>query len=119
MMHQQFRSMAGLMGVTAFLSMWINNSAAASIMLPVALAITSELESHTRAYHEKQSALQNSTITTNNDRNEQLSTEETPHMNETHSIDVLDLTKVDMQIASVAHQTYVNNTDSTYLCPNK
>jgi sodium-dependent dicarboxylate transporter 2/3/5 len=45
--------MAGLMGVTAFLSMWINNSAAASIMLPVALAITDELESHGKGLHER------------------------------------------------------------------
>ncbi|CAF4666911.1 unnamed protein product, partial [Rotaria magnacalcarata] len=41
-------SMAGLMGVTGFLSMWINNSAAASIMLPVALAIADELEKHSK-----------------------------------------------------------------------
>ena len=40
------RSMAGLMAVTAFLSMWINNSAAASIMLPVALAISNEIGRH-------------------------------------------------------------------------
>ena len=45
--------MAGLMSVTAFLSMWINNSAAASIMLPVAIAITDELESHGKGLHEK------------------------------------------------------------------
>ena len=46
--------MAGLMGVTAFLSMWINNSAAASIMLPVAIAITEELESHSKGFQAKQ-----------------------------------------------------------------
>ncbi|CAF4838088.1 unnamed protein product, partial [Rotaria socialis] len=40
------RSMAGLMGVTAFLSMWINNSAATSIMIPAAIAIIDELENH-------------------------------------------------------------------------
>lgn len=45
--------MAGLMGVTGFLSMWINNSAAASIMLPVALAIADELENHGKTSHEK------------------------------------------------------------------
>ncbi|CAF4173521.1 unnamed protein product [Rotaria sp. Silwood2] len=39
-------SMAGLMGVTAFLSMWINNSAATSIMIPAAIAIIDELENH-------------------------------------------------------------------------
>jgi di/tricarboxylate transporter len=38
--------MAGLMGVTAFLSMWINNSAATSIMIPAAVAIVDELRSH-------------------------------------------------------------------------
>ncbi|CAF2992535.1 unnamed protein product [Rotaria socialis] len=46
-------SMAGLMGVTGFLSMWINNSAAASIMLPVALAIADELEKHSKGCQEK------------------------------------------------------------------
>jgi hypothetical protein len=40
--------MAGVMGVTAFLSMWINNSAAANIMIPTALAIVSELQNHHR-----------------------------------------------------------------------
>ncbi|CAF1431995.1 unnamed protein product [Adineta steineri] len=35
--------MAGLMGATAFLSMWINNTASTSIMLPVTLAIVDEL----------------------------------------------------------------------------
>jgi hypothetical protein len=34
------------MGVTAFLSMWINNSASANIMIPTALAIVSELQNH-------------------------------------------------------------------------
>lgn len=38
--------MAGLMGVTAFLSMWINNSAAASIMLPAAMAVADEFENY-------------------------------------------------------------------------
>ncbi|UJR20089.1 hypothetical protein I4U23_023221 [Adineta vaga] len=41
-------SMAGVMGVTAFLSMWMNNTAATSIMIPVALAITNELEQHSK-----------------------------------------------------------------------
>ena len=45
--------MAGIMGVTAFLSMWINNSAATSIMLPVTLAITSELERHGKEFINK------------------------------------------------------------------
>jgi hypothetical protein len=38
--------MAGLMCVTAFLSMWINNSAATSIMMPAAIAIIDELENY-------------------------------------------------------------------------
>ncbi|CAF1318355.1 unnamed protein product [Adineta ricciae] len=38
--------MAGLMGVTAFISMWINNSAATSIMIPAAIAIVEELQKH-------------------------------------------------------------------------
>jgi di/tricarboxylate transporter len=38
--------MAGLMCVTAFFSMWIANSAAASIMMPAAIAIVDELESY-------------------------------------------------------------------------
>ncbi len=37
------RSMGGLMVVTAFLSMWINNSASANIMIPMAIGIVSEL----------------------------------------------------------------------------
>ncbi|CAF1115741.1 unnamed protein product [Adineta steineri] len=41
-------SMAGIMGVTAFLSMWMNNTAATSIMIPVAMAVTNELESYSK-----------------------------------------------------------------------
>ncbi len=40
------RSMAGLMTVTAFLSMWINNSAAANVMIPTAIAIVNELQNY-------------------------------------------------------------------------
>lgn len=40
--------MAGLMGATAFLSMWINNTASTSIMLPVTLAILHELQASGR-----------------------------------------------------------------------
>jgi sodium-dependent dicarboxylate transporter 2/3/5 len=40
------RSMGGLMAVTAFLSMWINNSASANIMIPTAIGIVSELENY-------------------------------------------------------------------------
>ena len=50
------RAMAGLMGVTAFLSMWISNSAATSIMLPVASAIIDELERHEKEYRDKKLA---------------------------------------------------------------
>ncbi|CAF1027076.1 unnamed protein product [Rotaria sp. Silwood1] len=46
-------SMAGLMGVTAFLSMWINNSAATSIMIPAAIAIIDELQNHQQETQEK------------------------------------------------------------------
>jgi di/tricarboxylate transporter len=45
--------MAGLMGVTAFLSMWINNSAATSIMIPAAIAIIDELQGHQEKSQEK------------------------------------------------------------------
>ena len=34
------------MGVTAFLSMWINNSAATSVMMPAAIAIIDELQKY-------------------------------------------------------------------------
>lgn len=44
------------MGVTAFLSMWISNSAATSIMLPVVLAITDELERYEKELHDKKRA---------------------------------------------------------------
>jgi hypothetical protein len=45
--------MAGLMGVTAFLSMWINNSASANIMIPTALAIVSELQTYQQVTKQK------------------------------------------------------------------
>ena len=48
--------MAGIMGVTAFLSMWINNSSATSIMLPVSLAITDELARHADTFHDRDRA---------------------------------------------------------------
>jgi sodium-dependent dicarboxylate transporter 2/3/5 len=60
--------MAGLMAVTAFLSMWINNSAATSIMLPVALAISDELERHGQEYHNKKQAINEATSTVNGKR---------------------------------------------------
>ncbi len=57
--------MAGLMAVTAFLSMWINNSAATSIMLPVALAISDELERHGKEYHHRKQTMKEATSATN------------------------------------------------------
>lgn len=41
--------MAGIMAATAFLSMWINNTASTSIMLPVTLAILQELQTSHRS----------------------------------------------------------------------
>ena len=38
------RTMAGLMVTTCLLSMWMNNAACTSIMLPIALAIAAEYE---------------------------------------------------------------------------
>ena len=57
--------MAGLMGVTAFLSMWINNSSATSIMCPVAIAIVDELEHHGKEYLGKKQAIQEATEAVN------------------------------------------------------
>ncbi|CAF3468169.1 unnamed protein product [Rotaria socialis] len=45
-------SMAGLMIVTAFLSMWINNSAATSIMIPAAIAIIDEFKGYDQQHHQ-------------------------------------------------------------------
>jgi len=41
------------MAVTAFVSMWINNSAATSIMIPAAIAIIEELENHQKNTQER------------------------------------------------------------------
>jgi len=57
--------MAGLMAVTAFLSMWISNSAATSIMLPVVLAITDELERLEKDYRDKSQAIKEATSAVN------------------------------------------------------
>jgi di/tricarboxylate transporter len=57
--------MAGLMGVTAFLSMWINNSAATSIMLPVALAITDELQNHSKGLQERKNTIKEAAAAVN------------------------------------------------------
>jgi len=56
--------MAGLMGVTAFLSMWINNSAATSIMIPAAIAIFSELQNY-------QQTAQHTNVTSKDGKGEQ------------------------------------------------
>lgn len=55
------------MGVTAFLSMWINNTAATSIMMPVALAISDELEQHGRDFHDRSEAIRQATSAVNGD----------------------------------------------------
>lgn len=57
--------MAGMMGVTAFLSMWINNSSATSIMLPVSLAITDELSRHANEYHNRNQAMKEASSAAN------------------------------------------------------
>ncbi|CAF1309623.1 unnamed protein product [Adineta steineri] len=54
-------SMGGVMVVTAFLSMWINNSAATSIMIPAAVAIIDELQNHEQEM-QKRSAIHNNGI---------------------------------------------------------
>jgi di/tricarboxylate transporter len=60
--------MAGLMAVTAFLSMWISNSAATAIMLPVVLAITEELERHAKDNDDKKRAIKEATAAVNGKR---------------------------------------------------
>ncbi|CAF0919700.1 unnamed protein product [Didymodactylos carnosus] len=84
-------TMAGIMGVTAFLSMWINNSAATSIMLPVAIAITDEFEKHHKEYKERKHSINQSTTAVNNVSN--LTTADVP---EEHSMKevVLDAAKL-------------------------
>ncbi len=57
------RSMAGLMAVTAFLSMWINNSAAANVMIPTAIAIVDELQNY-------QQATKQTVVTNENDKDQ-------------------------------------------------
>ena len=89
---RSFRSMAGLMGVTAFLSMWINNSAATSIMLPVALAITDELANHSRNYQLKKA--------TNIAVIEQIE--------ENEPDEVLDLTKIDRPLEKTREEVILD-----------
>ena len=85
--------MAGLMSVTAFLSMWINNSAATSIMLPVALAITDELEHHSKEFEEKRKTIR------------AVSTGESSRKSYP---EVLDLTKVDLSLVSPRTEVVLN-----------
>lgn len=47
------------MCVTAFLSMWINNSAATSIMIPAAIAIVDELENYEKKLFSNQKQIHN------------------------------------------------------------
>lgn len=42
--------LAGFMGVTAFISMWISNSAATIIMIPIAVALLGEVTLETKAH---------------------------------------------------------------------
>lgn len=81
------------MSVTAFLSMWINNSAATSIMLPVALAITDELERHSKEFHEKRKAIKDMSV---------------GHSNLLLCTDVLDLTKVDLSMEAHRPKVILN-----------
>lgn len=60
--------MAGIMTVTAFLSMWISNSAATTIMLPVTLAISDELERHGKEYHDKRQATKETVAAVNGNK---------------------------------------------------
>ena len=67
------RSMGGLMLVTAFLSMWINNSASTNIMIPTAIAIVNELQN----YHDNMEKTAASTPNDNDD-----------HQNSTENISI-------------------------------
>ncbi|CAF1537615.1 unnamed protein product [Rotaria magnacalcarata] len=58
-------TMAGLMGVTAFLSMWISNTAAVSIMLPVSLAIIGEVQQQVTDLADKSQANKEATTAAN------------------------------------------------------
>ena len=51
-MHCVFRLMLGFMTTTAFLSMWISNTATTAMMVPIAEAVLQELE-QTMDKHEK------------------------------------------------------------------
>ena len=42
--------MLGIMYVTGFLSLWIQNTAAASMMLPIVIALVKKLSKYNKAY---------------------------------------------------------------------
>ena len=42
--------MLGIMYVTGFLSLWIQNTAAASMMLPIVIALVKQLSRYNKAY---------------------------------------------------------------------
>ena len=44
--------MLGIMYVTGFLSLWIQNTAAASMMLPIVIALVKQLSKYNKAYAE-------------------------------------------------------------------
>ena len=45
--------MLGIMYVTGFLSLWIQNTAAASMMLPIVIALVKQLSKYNKAYSEE------------------------------------------------------------------
>lgn len=66
------------MFVTAFLSMWINNSAATSIMIPAAMAIVDELENFEKNFstndpHDEQELEQHEILPVNNEGRKKMS----------------------------------------------
>ena len=103
--------MAGLMGVTAFLSMWINNSAAASIMLPVALAITDELERHSKSFQAKKHARKEASAAVNGD---DLVSALLQRELSSFVAEYLDLTRVKFIASEHSHPVVVTKTDAPH-----
>jgi len=57
--------MAGFMGVTGFLSMWISNTATTALMIPIAAAVHSQLyptEEEDEQHHNKKSPIKNNSM---------------------------------------------------------
>lgn len=52
MSHEIFRLMLGLMSTTAFLSMWISNTATTAMMVPIIDAIIFEIGDECKEGHE-------------------------------------------------------------------